>query len=327
MLIEIKITQRNNKATTNDSRNQLRSLVLKCDKCGNIFERKWLKKTYEAKHHYCKIECHYSNRGGIGGFGAEVLDIECFVCKKSIKVRKVGNLRKWAKTCSRKCYGIFRSQNSDLYKDNTLLMHTEESIQKIKENIQKRIEEGWVSPFKGKKHSEEAKEKIREVKNLNPPVGEKNGMFGKNHSVESRNKMSEVRTSKMIDGTIKQYGNNGHLSGYFTSEKSCATHRYRSSWELAAMKYLDKQEEISLWNYECLRIPYYYENNKRWYVPDFLIEFSDGRKEIWEIKPKELINTVANKLKTEASIKYCEENKINNYVILCKDDLLEKGIL
>lgn len=326
MLIEIKILQRNNEATTSNSRNQLRSLVLKCDKCGNIFERKWLKKTYEAKHHYCKIECHYSNRGGVGGFGAEVLDIECFVCKKSIKVRKIGNSRKWAKTCSRKCYGIFRSQNSDLYKDNTSLMHTEESTQKIKENIQKRIEEGWASPFKGKKHSEEAKEKLRETKRLNPPVGEKNGMFGKNHSKESREKMSDSNSTGIINGSRRTYGKNRHVRGDYET-KTKKNYHYRSSWELAAMKYLDKQEEISLWNYECLRIPYYYDNNKRWYVPDFLIEFSDGRKEIWEIKPKELIDTVANKLKTEASIKYCEENKINNYVILCKDDLLKKGIL
>jgi len=93
------------------------------------------------------------------------------------------------------------------------------------------------------------------------------------------------------------------------------------------MEHLDVNPNVSSWDYECIRIPYYYENNKRWYVPDFLIEFSDGRKEIWEIKPKELIDTTANKLKSEAALKFCPENGINDYYVLTRDELKSRGIL
>ena len=328
MFVEIKILPRKNEGTAKNSGNPPRALVLKCDGCGSLFEKKWLKETYEAKKHYCKIQCHYANRGGIGGYGAEILETSCLICNKLIKVRKVGNERKWGKTCSRKCYGVFRANNPVLYENSTSMMHTEESWKKISESIQERMAHpDWIPSFKGKNHTEESKEKLREAKRINPPIGEKNGMFGKRHSEESRNRMSEVRTLRMVDGSIKPYGNNNHMSGHFTSEKTSLVHRYRSSWELAAMGYLDGDPSVSSWNYECLRIPYYYENNKRWYVPDFFVEYSDGRKEVWEIKPKQFIDSDANKLKSEAAAKFCIENGISNYYVLTRDELLARGIL
>ncbi len=328
MLVEIKILPRKNEGTTKNSGNPPRGLVLKCDGCGSLFEKKWLKEIFEAKKHYCKIQCHYANRGGIGGYGAEVLETHCLVCEKPIRARKVGNVRKWGKTCSRKCYGTFRANNPELYENNTLMMHTEESWKKIRESIQERMAQpDWVPGFKGKNHTEESKEKLREAKRLNHLVGEKNGMFGKRHSDVSRNRMSEVRTLRMVDGSIKPRGNNNHMSGHFTSEKTGLVCRYRSSWELATMEYLDRDDNVSSWNYECLRIPYYYENNKRWYVPDFFVEFSDGRKEIWEIKPKQFIDADANKLKSEAAQKFCLENGISNYYVLTREELISREIL
>lgn len=328
MFVEIKILPRKNAGTTKNSGNPPRVLVLKCDGCGSFFEKKWLKETFEANHHYCKIQCHYANRGGVGGYGAEILETSCLICDKLIKVRKVGNERKWGKTCSRKCYGVFRSNNSNLYESNTSMMHTEESWKKIRESVQERMAHpDWVPGFKGKHHSEESKEKMREAKRINPPVGEKNGMFGKKHSDETRNRMSELRTLKMIDGSVKPYGNNNHLNGHYISEKTSLTYRYRSSWELATMSSLDSDHEVTSWSYESIRIPYYYERHKRWYVPDFFVEFSDGRKEIWEIKPKQFIDSEANKLKSEAALRFCPENGITNYLVLTRDELVTRGIL
>ena len=327
MFVEIKILPRKNEGTAKNSGNPPRALVLKCDACGSLFEKKWLKETFEAKHHYCKIQCHYANRGGVGGYGAEILETSCLICDKLIKVRKVGNERKWGKMCSRKCYGVFRSNNPDLYESNTSMMHTEESWKKISESIQERMAQpDWVPSFKGKNHTEESKEKLREAKRMNPPVGEKNGMFGKNHTKEAREKMSDSNSRGITNGSRKTYGKNGHIRGDYES-KDKKIHHYRSSWELATMEHLDEQIDVSSWSYECLRIPYYYENNERWYGPDFLVGFSDGRKEIWKIKPKQFIDSDANKLKSEAAQKFCLENGINNYYVLTRDELLARGIL
>jgi len=327
MFVEIKILPRKNAGTTKNSGNPPRALVLKCDGCGSLFEKKWGKETFEAKHHYCKIQCHYANRGGVGGYGAEILETSCIICDKLIKVRKIGNERKWGKTCSRKCYGVFRSNNPDLYSSNTSMMHTEESWKKIRESVQERMAQpDWVPSFKGKHHSEESKEKLREAKRINPPVGEKNGMFGKNHTKEAREKMSDSNSRRIINGSRKTYGKNGHIRGDYESKDKKIYH-YRSSWELATMEHLDRQIDISSWSYESIRIPYYYENNKRWYIPDFFVEFSDGRKEIWEIKPKQLIDSEANKLKSEAALRFCSENGIANYLVLTRDELVTRGIL
>ena len=328
MFVEIKILPRKNEGTSKSSGNPPRALVLKCDGCGILFEKKWLKETYEAKRHYCNIQCHYSNIGGIGGYGAEILQLACLSCSNPIKVRKIGNERKWGKTCSKKCYGAYRTSHPELYEKNTSAMHTEESWKKIRDYVQEKMSQpGWEPHFKGKHHSEESKEKLREAKRLNPSSGEKNGMYGKNHSHEARNKMSEVRTRRLVEGETKPYGKNNHMCGDHKSIKTERNHRYRSSWELETMKYLDNNPEFFSWNYECLRIPYFYDNHKRWYVPDFLVEYVDGRKEIWEIKPKEFVSSRACQLKKEAATSYCDSEGISEYKILTRDELKQMGIL
>jgi len=325
MVVEIKdLPRKHAKATGNPPR----ALVLKCDGCGVMFERKWLKSTHDSPTHFCSLKCHYSHRGGVGGYGAEVIESSCLSCGKSMRIRKIGGERKWGKTCSRNCYGTYRSSHPELYAQNTSAMHTEASWQKIREDVRHRMSQsGWTPNFKGQHHTEETKAHLREMKHLNPPVGEKNGMFGKNHTEESKDKMSETRTRKMIDGTLKEYGKNNHACGDRKSIKTEREHRFRSSWERETMKHLDFNNDVTTWNYECLRIPYYYENKKRWYVPDFLVEYVDGRKEIWEIKPRELVSTRACQLKTEAAIKFCESEKISEYKILTKDELKQMGIL
>lgn len=325
MIIEVKeLPRKHVKATGKPPR----ILVLRCDGCNNIFERKWLKETHDAQKHFCSLSCHYSHRGGIGGYGAQVIESPCLTCGKVLMSRKTSGERKWGKTCSRSCYAEYRSKNPELYAQNTSAMHTEESRQKIRDDVRHRMTQpGWTPNFKGEHHTEETKEKLREMKRLNPPIGEKNGMFGKRHTEASRDKMSETRTRKMVDGTQKSYGKNNHRCGHHKSTKTGLEKHYRSSWELEVMKHLDVSPDITSWNYECLRVPYYYENNKRWYVPDFFVEFADGRKEIWEIKPKEFVASRACQLKTEAAQKYCAQEGIDAYVILTREDLKDRGIL
>jgi hypothetical protein len=327
MIVEIKEQLHKNEGTSKKTGKPPRALVIKCDGCGDMFERKWLKETYDAPKHFCSPACHYSHRGGVGGYGADVIEAPCLTCGKTLRFRKVGGERKWGKTCSKTCYAMYRSKNPDLYAQNTSAMHTEESWQKIREDVRHRMSQtGWTPNFKGEHHTDETKARIREAKRLNPPVGEKNGMFGKKHTEESRVKMSEANSIGILSGNRKSYGKNGHVRGDYVSSKTRKIHHYRSSWELAAMKYLDKVDSVLRWDSECLRISYI-NVTKRWYVPDFFVEYTDGRKEIWEIKPKEFVDSRACQLKTEAAQKYCEKSAIDAYVILTRDDLKTRGIL
>jgi len=69
-----------------------------------------------------------------------------------------------------------------------------------------------------------------------------------------------------------------------------------------------------------------YENNKRWYVPDFLVTKVDGSRQMIEVKPRELVNGVMTKLKAEAARLWCIENNAE-FITLTKQVLKELGII
>lgn len=64
--------------------------------------------------------------------------------------------------------------------------------------------------------------------------------------------------------------------------------KYRSSWELWFMKWLDRNPSVVKWNSEEAVIPYFCnaEGKKRRYFMDFWVQFEDGRQFFIEIKPK-----------------------------------------
>ena len=325
MLIEIKEIARTNPT----ARGVIPKIcVLKCDACDVVFERNFSYRKLNA--HYCSSLCSRNSRkvNSLGSRGGEVIESTCMTCDKHMSYRKIGNERKWGKTCSRKCYGVYRSEHPELYVANTNSMHTSESHQKISLALKENSSQpGWTAHWQGRKHSTKTIEKIRQTKRNNPPIGSKNGMFGRRHTQVARDAMSDKHTLAIVTGVRRVYGKNNHHHGDYVSIKTSRTHHYRSSWELATMKWLDVDESVTTWNYECQRIPYTYNENKRWYVPDFLIEFSDGHKEMWEIKPKEFVESSACKLKTQAAQAFCSSNVIDLYVILTKNDLVSRGIL
>lgn len=93
------------------------------------------------------------------------------------------------------------------------------------------------------------------------------------------------------------------------------------------MRWLDSNDDIVEWNYECVRIPYYYNGNKRWYVPDFIVIFRDGHREMWEVKPKFHRNAQRVVLKIDAAKNWCRQNDVSAYQLLTGDVLREMGII
>lgn len=104
---------------------------------------------------------------------------------------------------------------------------------------------------------------------------------------------------------------------------------YRSSWELAVLKWADANESIKSYSSEEIVIPYYYEIDKKThrYFVDMFIEYTDGRKVLVEIKPKkqtgmpspkgknkqqylsEAITYVKNQNKWKAAVDFCKERR------------------
>jgi hypothetical protein len=95
------------------------------------------------------------------------------------------------------------------------------------------------------------------------------------------------------------------------------------------MLYLDSNTEVEVWSYEKIVIPYISNirsKKERKYYPDFFIQFFDGRKEVWEIKPKRKINQLTIKKKTAAAEKWCQENGMT-YKIITETELKDMGLL
>lgn len=228
---------------------------------------------------------------------------------------------KWGQFCSRSCYGQFKSEHPELYAANTAAMHTSEVATKISESrlMTTRTPE-YVHSQTGLKRSEETKALLRQRKAENPLVGEKNGMWGRKHKVSSRNAMSEAQSMMLLTGKKRPYGGNSK-KGEYVSSKTGKQHFFKSGWELALMKWFDMAPNIEMWDYECVRIPYYYNEHKRWYVPDFLVTYSDGHLELWEVKPKEFMTSEKNVLKTEAAQAWCKENNVTAYRVMTGEQL------
>ena len=114
---------------------------------------------------------------------------------------------------------------------------------------------------------------------------------------------------------------------------------FRSSWELAFMKYCDKEKTIVKWGSEEIRIPYNAFGNNKLYYPDFIIvkqlPNKSFEKYLIEIKPhiqtrkpvlkegsrststykKALYTYEVNKCKWNAAFAWCKKRNITFKII------------
>ena len=92
---------------------------------------------------------------------------------------------------------------------------------------------------------------------------------------------------------------------------------YDSSWEKEYMKELEEDDSIAKWTKNHgLRIKYFDSNNKfKTYVPDFLVENTNGVIELVEMKGTHLLKNPDTKKKIEFAKKWCEARKIKYRII------------
>jgi hypothetical protein len=114
---------------------------------------------------------------------------------------------------------------------------------------------------------------------------------------------------------------NRYHKGAFFSVKNNRTFYYRSSWELKYMEFLEKDSNISTYQYESIKLPYYYRKDKKWYIPDFIV----GNRLI-EIKPVYMMNKKRNIAKFSSARLYCQQNNMT-FEVITEKELKALGIL
>ncbi len=288
------------------------------------------------KYQYCTLKCAYEHRGKLllengHKITTHRILLKCDMCKK--------DMLQWKKQvdqfehhfCSKKCYG-------EALKAKIVPNNTPPATDEWKRAIGERAKERYKTqphPMLGKHHSEESKQKISKHHiETGCFSGMNNPMFNKHHTEEMKQKMSELASREIIEGKrILRNSKGFYKRGTYQSTKNTKIMHFRSSWEKSCMQWLDKTEIILNYEYESIRIPYIHTSGnkergyKRHYIPDFLLIFQDGHKELWEIKPKIYCEKERTKLKAQAARQYCQQNNISLYRILTEVDLRILGIL
>ena len=87
---------------------------------------------------------------------------------------------------------------------------------------------------------------------------------------------------------------------------------YQSDPERKFMEELESDERVSKWTKNHgIRIPYFnLDGRLAHYTPDFLIEYTDGKQEIVEIKGGHLINNSIIRRKSQAAMEWCKKRGI-----------------
>lgn len=111
-------------------------------------------------------------------------------------------------------------------------------------------------------------------------------------------------------GISKKYLEGGFewSRGKYTSTKTGKMSYYRSSWEFRHMQDLDFDSMVSWWDYEPMIIPYVFERREHRYLPDFLVRYSDGHRELHEIGVGAIKSMKKNMAKEQAAIDWCLKN-------------------
>ena len=252
---------------------------------------------------------------------------ECDTCEKVFRAPASRNRGRQTQFCDTTCYGKYRAAHPEMWAKSIEAMNApgEHRTRAIKKRQAKWDSGELQHPWVGKKHSNESIQKMKES-HKGIASGEKNGMFGKTHSEDTRQKMSDAKTQLILDGKLIVYGTR-NKKGWYESTKTKNRYFYRSGWERALMNYLDNEPSVKSWEYEKIRIPYFYEmeQKQRWYVPDFLITRVSGERLLLEVKPKQFVDSSKTVAKTFAGHQWCQNNNAT-FVIATKELLLEWGV-
>ena len=86
--------------------------------------------------------------------------------------------------------------------------------------------------------------------------------------------------------------------------------KYRSGWECKCYEFLEQWNKVIAYAGEPINIPYMWHDENmqpvcKTYKPDLIVDFIDGRREVWEIKPSSQTGIEQNKAKWMSAKQYC----------------------
>lgn len=132
--------------------------------------------------------------------------------------------------------------------------------------------------------------KIKHPKEQVPKVGQMKALIW--HDVINPNKVKKKKP------TFRE--------GYFISEKNGnRPMHYRSGYESSVYESLEKLNEVVSYEVEPFHVNYWFQGQSKSYYPDLMVQFTDGRIEVWEIKPKQQTTLAINDAKWTAVNNYC----------------------
>lgn len=243
------------------------------------------------KSSYCSHSCR--STGTNTARKHPPVTISCVVCGKEFEVPYTA--RNSRKTCSGQGGPCARA-----------LAETKFDKKEVARRISKTRLDGFASGrlvHVGVPHTEETKKVLSEKAKARFSVPENNPMFGRKHSERSREQQSRTRVLNILAGKYGGWFRKGVLQTKKGGEVS-----FRSTWEETVALMLDADENVLAFKHEPFSIPYSkeadYESIRR-YIPDFLVQYTDGRKVLVEIKPKCFVGAAVNVAKFSAAREHC----------------------
>ncbi len=166
---------------------------------------------------------------------------------------------------------------------------------------------------KGKKLSKEHKRNIGIASKGRIVIKETREKISKANKGKKRTKEFCLKQSK--NATIQTIKRGYHWSkhyyqGSFFSKKNNKDVRYKSGFEYGFYKVLELLDCVVKYDVECLYIQYQLMGKTKHYVPDVLIHYKDGTKQLVEVKGLKEVKTKINQAKFKAAKKYCKKNNL-----------------
>jgi hypothetical protein len=271
--------------------------VATCGWCKKTFEKfKWQK----GKHNdFCDQEC---SQAYFRGYQEKYITKQCPACKKAFKCL----YRRQPVNCSRSCSKA--GDNHPYY--------------------------GKVGPFKGKTPWTKgltAKTDLR-VAALGKKISKtQKKQFADgvrtNHGVKNPNygQRAHLRPLEQIDryskAAVRRLQKHGaKIKGIFWSNKNNKHINYRSSYEKRYMVCLENDQNIARYEFEPMSIKYC-DNNSRphRYIPDFLVTYTDGKRQLVEVKCEYTSKVYYFEEKKKAAEEWAATNNSSFVTVMLKE--------
>lgn len=250
---------------------------------------------------------------------SEIENVDYVICKSCGKKRKYLN-RDHFNSCS----SSYEEYVEAFGKENMICEKTRykfgNSFRGKKRPDHSKKMSGSGNPMSGMKRTNEEKELMSRNRK-----GKGLGKSGKyERTKEIKEKISDGVAKAYIEGRLGP-SNSNFVHGKFHSKKMNSDFYYRSSWEKFVLIYLENHPNVEYFDTEPFCIKYFdpTTNKNRNYIPDFLVEFDCGIREIWEVKPSSFVeNNETVKAKIEALNTFIAENCLdihNGFLITEKE--------